>query len=346
MSEYIKSGFLSSDGTQKGNLLQSNKQEQEIMLENKLRPSNFEDYVGQEKTKDNLKIYIEASKKRGEPLDHLLLYGPPGLGKTTLSYIIANEMGANIKLTSGPAISRSADMASVLSNLNEGDVLFIDEIHRLNKSIEEILYSAMEDFVLDLVIGKGPSARSMRLNLAPFTLIGATTKVGNLSNPLRDRFGVVERLEFYSENELMQIIKRSAKILDVKITDEACKILSKRSRQTPRIANRLLKRIRDFAELMNNGVIDEKLVNLALNRLQVDDMGLDSGDIFYMSVLKEKFNGGPVGVETLATAMSEDTSTLEDVIEPFLMQIGFVARTIRGRVLTDLGINHLQKIKG
>ena len=336
MSDYIKSSFNSG-------VLEPTKKVDETQFENKLRPQTLDEYVGQQKIKDNLKIYVEAAKKRGEPLDHILFYGPPGLGKTTLSYIIANELGARIKLTSGPAISRSADMASVLNNLGEGDVLFIDEIHRLNKNIEEILYPAMEDFVLDFVIGKGPSAKSMRINLPHFTLIGATTKVGNISNPLRDRFGVVDRLEFYSEEELEQIIKRSAKILDVTITDNAAKILSRRSRQTPRIANRLLKRIRDFAELLNNGVIDDDLVNKALLKLEVDEKGLNHSDIEYLKVLNEKFNGGPVGVETLAAAMSEDTATLEDVIEPFLMQIGFVSRSMRGRMLNEIGKKHLEE---
>ena len=311
-------------------------------IENSLRPKKLEDYVGQEKIKDNLKIYIEAAKQRGEPLDHTLLYGPPGLGKTTLSAIIANEMNANIRITSGPAIEKQGDLAALLTNLNPGDVLFIDEIHRLNRSVEEILYPAMEDFSLDIIIGKGPSARSIRLDLPKFTLVGATTKAGSLSSPLRDRFGIINRLEMYSTDQLEQIVKRSASILNIEITDNGAKEIASRSRGTPRIANRLLKRVRDFAQVKNDGVITDEIANSALNSLEVDELGLDNNDIRYLETIIKKFAGGPVGLDTIASVIGEDVDTVEDVIEPYLMQIGFINRTPRGRSATMLAYEHLK----
>ncbi|MBR6253691.1 MAG: Holliday junction branch migration DNA helicase RuvB [Clostridia bacterium] len=310
-------------------------------IENSLRPRKLEDYVGQEKIKENLKIYIEAAKQRGEPLDHVLLYGPPGLGKTTLSAIIANEMGANIRITSGPAIEKQGDLAALLTNLNPGDVLFIDEIHRLNRSVEEILYPAMEDFSLDIIIGKGPSARSIRLDLPKFTLIGATTKAGSLSSPLRDRFGIINRLEMYSNEQLESIVKRSASILNIEITDKGAKEIASRSRGTPRIANRLLKRVRDFAQVKNDGVITDEIADMALNSLEVDKIGLDNNDIRYLENIIKKFAGGPVGLDTIASVIGEDVDTVEDVIEPYLMQIGYINRTPRGRSVTPAAYNHL-----
>ena len=311
-------------------------------IENSLRPKKLEDYVGQEKIKENLKIYIEAAKQREEPLDHTLLYGPPGLGKTTLSAIIANEMNANIRITSGPAIEKQGDLAALLTNLNPGDVLFIDEIHRLNRSVEEILYPAMEDFSLDIIIGKGPSARSIRLDLPKFTLIGATTKAGSLSSPLRDRFGIVNRLEMYSTEQLKQIVKRSASILNIEITEKGAEEIASRSRGTPRIANRLLKRVRDFAQIKNDGVITDEIADLALNSLEVDELGLDNNDIRYLETIIKKFAGGPVGLDTIASVIGEDVDTVEDVIEPYLMQIGFINRTPRGRSATTLAYEHLK----
>ena len=288
-----------------------------------------------------MKIYIEAAKKRGEPLDHCLFYGPPGLGKTTLSTIISNEMNSNIKITSGPAISKAGDLAALLTNLSEFDVLFIDEIHRLNKSVEEILYPALEDFSLDIIIGKGPSARSIRLDLPRFTLIGATTKAGSLATPLRDRFGIVHRLELYNAEELSTIVKRSSKILEIQIDDESALEIAKRSRGTPRIANRLLKRVRDFAQVKYDGVITKEVADDALDKLDVDKSGLDKGDRTILEVIVEKFDGGPVGIDTIAAAIGEDAGTLEDVYEPYLIQNGFIQRTSRGRVATDLAYKHL-----
>ncbi len=309
--------------------------------ETSLRPKHLEDYVGQEKAKENLKVYIEAAKRRGDPLDHVLLYGPPGLGKTTLSHIIANEMGSNIRITSGPAIEKQGDLAAILTNLEEGDILFIDEIHRLSRSVEEILYPAMEDFVLDIIIGNGPSARTIRIDLPRFTLIGATTRAGQMTAPLRDRFGVILKLELYTPEELATIVHRNAGILAMDITDDGAMEIASRSRGTPRIANRLLKRVRDFAQVKGDGCIDSKIANYALTRLEIDRLGLDNVDRRMMETIIRYYNGGPVGLETLAATVGEEAVTLEDMYEPYLMQIGFLNRTPRGRCVTRLAYDHL-----
>lgn len=324
-------------------ILTSMKNEEETDVENSLRPVSMDEYVGQEKIKDNLSVYISAAKGRGEALDHVLLYGPPGLGKTTLSHIIANELGSNLKITSGPAIEKVADLASILTNLNKHDVLFIDEIHRIPRSVEEVLYPAMEDYALDFILGKGPSARTMRLKLQPFTLIGATTKAGMLTGPLRDRFGVVCRLEMYNEKELAQIITRSSNILGVEIDPEASLELARRSRGTPRIANRLLKRVRDFAQVKGEGKITKSLTQSALDSLEVDELGLDYTDRKVLLTLIEKFHGGPCGLDTLAAATGEESNTIEDVYEPYLLQLGFIARTPRGRVALPNAYKHFNK---
>lgn len=315
--------------------------EEENRLENSLRPKTLDEYIGQTKVKENMRVYIEAAKKRGEPLDHVLLYGPPGLGKTTLSNIISNEMNSNIKITSGPAIEKPGDLAALLTNLSEFDVLFIDEIHRLNKSVEEILYPALEDYTLDIIIGKGPSARSIRLDLPKFTLIGATTKAGSLTTPLRDRFGIVERLELYEPEDLQKIVKRSAGILNVEIDDTASMEIAKRSRGTPRIANRILKRVRDYAAVLGDGKVDLNMAKIALNKLEIDDLGLDQTDRNILLTIIQKYAGGPVGIETLAATTGEEIETIEDVYEPFLMQIGFIARTPRGRIALPAAYEHL-----
>ena len=315
--------------------------EEENRLENSLRPKTLSEYIGQTKVKENMKVYIEAAKKRGEPLDHVLLYGPPGLGKTTLSNIISNEMNSNIKITSGPAIEKPGDLAALLTNLSEFDVLFIDEIHRLNKRVEEILYPALEDYTLDIIIGKGPSARSIRLDLPKFTLIGATTKAGSLTTPLRDRFGIVERLELYEPEDLQKIVKRSAGILNVEIDDTASMEIAKRSRGTPRIANRILKRVRDYAAVLGDGKVDLNMAKIALNKLEIDDLGLDQTDRNILLTIIQKYAGGPVGIETLAATTGEEIETIEDVYEPFLMQIGFIARTPRGRIALPAAYEHL-----
>lgn len=312
-------------------------------LENTLRPRDFSNYIGQEKLKQNLKLAIEAAKKRGEPVDHVLLHGPPGLGKTTMATVIANEMAAQIRVTSGPAIERAGDLASLLTNLQDGDILFIDEIHRLHRSIEEVLYGAMEDFKLDIMLGKGPSARSLRLDLPKFTIIGATTRTGALAAPLRDRFGLIHRLEFYTPEEITRIIKRSAKILKVPINNEAANLLAERSRLTPRIANRLLKRVRDFADVNGDGIVDVDLAHHALDLLEVDKLGLDAADRRLLAVIIEYHGGGPVGVETLAALTAEERSTIEDFYEPYLMQIGLLERTPRGRKVTAKAWTHLGK---
>lgn len=314
---------------------------QEERLENSLRPKTLDEYIGQSKVKENMKIYIEAAKKRGEPLDHCLFYGPPGLGKTTLSNIISNEMHSNIKITSGPAIEKPGDLAAILTNLSEFDVLFIDEIHRLSKSVEEILYPALEDFTLDIMIGKGPSARSIRLDLPRFTLIGATTKAGALTTPLRDRFGIVHRLELYSPEELATIVKRSAKILGLEIEEEAAIEIARRSRGTPRIANRLLKRVRDYASVLGDGKITLKVTKHALNKLEIDELGLDETDRKLLDIMITQYSGRPVGIEALAVSLGEELDTIEDVYEPYLIQIGFIARTPRGRIPLKSAYDHL-----
>ncbi len=310
-------------------------------IEVSLRPKTLSEYIGQDKVKENLSIFIEAAKKRNEPLDHVLLYGPPGLGKTTLSAIIAHEMGVNIRITSGPAIEKPGDLAALLTNLSENDVLFIDEIHRLSRSIEEVLYPALEDYALDIIIGKGPSARSLRIDLPKFTLIGATTRAGQLTSPLRDRFGVIMRLELYSNEQLADIIMRSAVILGIACDKKGALELARRSRGTPRIANRLLKRVRDFAEVMGDGRITEDIAKIALDRLEIDSLGLDNMDKRMLNMIIKGYGGGPVGLETLASAIGEEAVTLEDVCEPYLMQLGFISRTPRGRCATSLAYRHL-----
>lgn len=322
-------------------IIQTEMASEDVVIEKGLRPETLEQYVGQKKAKTNLKIFIEAAKSRNEPLDHVLFYGPPGLGKTTLASIIANEMGVNIKVTSGPAIEKPGEMAAILNNLSENDILFIDEIHRLNRQVEEVLYPAMEDYSIDIMIGKGQGARSIRLDLPKFTLVGATTRAGLLTAPLRDRFGVINKLEFYSVDELKQIITRSASLLGVEIEENGAIEMARRSRGTPRLANRLLKRVRDFAQVKYDGIITYDVANKALDMLEVDKLGLDKGDRSILETIIYKFSGGPVGLDTLAAALGEDSGTLEDVYEPYLIQNGFIQRTPRGRIVTNLAYTHI-----
>ena len=323
-----------------GRMIETNLMEEDMKIEGSLRPQTLVDYIGQTKVKDNLKIYIEAAKQRGDALDHVLFYGPPGLGKTTLAGIIANEMGVHMKVTSGPAIEKPGEMAAILNNLQEGDLLFVDEIHRLNRQVEEVLYPAMEDYAIDIMIGKGATARSIRLDLPRFTLVGATTRAGLLTAPLRDRFGMIHRLEFYTVAELKVIIMHSARILGVEIDEKGAVELARRSRGTPRLANRILKRVRDFAQVKYDGIITEEIAKIALDLMDVDKMGLDHVDRNILVTMMEKFKGGPVGLDTLAAAIGEDAGTIEDVYEPYLIQNGFLNRTPRGRVVTDASYQH------
>ena len=322
-------------------IITSTMKNEDLDIENSLRPKTLDDYLGQEKVKEQLKIFIEAAKNRNEQLDHVLLYGPPGLGKTTLASIIANEMNVNLRITSGPAIEKSGDLAAILTNLEENDILFIDEIHRINRSVEEILYSAMEDFCLDIIIGKGPSARSIRLDLPKFTLVGATTRAGMLTNPLRDRFGVICKLEYYNTKELTEIVKRSSQILGANIEKEGANEIAKRSRGTPRIANRLLKRVRDYAAVLGDGDINLKITKIALNKLEIDELGLDEIDRKLLDTMIVQYSGRAVGIEALAATVGEEVDTIEDVYEPYLIQIGFIARTLRGRKVLPPAYKHL-----